>query len=133
MDKELKKRKMKNILVVDDESIIALNLEEDIKELGYKTADIAASGEKAIEKARELRPDLILMDIAMPGEKDGIDAAVEITAELDIPIIFLTAYADEELIKRAKRVKPSGYILKPYDKREVRAVIEMALCKKEME
>jgi signal transduction histidine kinase len=133
MDKELKKRKMKNILVVDDESIIALSLEEDIKELGYKTAGIVASGEKAIEIAREHRPDLILMDIAMPGEKDGIDAAAEITAELDIPIVFMTAYADEELIKRAKFVKPSGYILKPYDKREVRAVIEMALCKKEME
>jgi YesN/AraC family two-component response regulator len=134
LDKELKKnKKMKSILVVDDESIIALNLEEDIKELGYKTAGIAASAEKAIEKARELRSDLILMDIAMPGEKDGIDAAAEITAELDIPIVFLTAYADEELIKRAKCVKPSGYILKPYDKREMRAVIEMALYKKEME
>lgn len=108
-------------------------MEEDIKELGYKTAGIAASAEQAIKKARELRPNLILMDIAMPGEKDGIDAAAEITAELDISIVFLTAYADEELIKRAKCVKPSGYILKPYDKREVRAVIEMALFKKEME
>ncbi len=124
---------MKNILVVDDESIIALNLEEDLKELGYETVGIASSGEQAIEKARELRPDLILMDIAMPGEKDGIDAAEAITAELDIPVILLTAYADEELIKRAKSVKPSGYILKPYDKREVRAVVEMALYKKEAE
>ncbi|MHC1599820.1 MAG: response regulator [Candidatus Methanospirareceae archaeon] len=124
---------MKKILVVEDESIIAMNLEEHLTEMGYEVVGIAASGDEAIAKARELHPDLILMDIAMPGEKDGIDAAEEITSETDISIIFLTAYADEELIQRAKTVGPFGYIVKPYKDRELRAAIEVALYKRDKE
>ena len=88
---------------------------------------------EAIAKAKELRPDLILMDIVMPGEKDGIDAAKEIKSELDVPVIFVTAYADEEHIKSAKKVEPFGYLVKPYEDRELRAGIEVALYKKERE
>ncbi len=121
---------MNKILVVEDESIIAMNLEEDLTAMDYEVVGIAASGDEAIEKARELCPDLILMAIAMPGEKDGIDASNEIKSEMDVPIIFLTAFADKELIKRAKMIEPDGYIVKPYEDREVRAAIEVALHKK---
>ena len=124
---------MNKILVVEDESIIAIGLEEHLTAMGYEVVGIASTGEEAIEKARELHPDLILMDIVIQGEKDGIDAAEEIKSEIDVPIIFLTAYADEELIKRAKRIEPFGYIVKPYEERELRAAIEIALYKKEME
>lgn len=124
---------MKKILVVEDEDIIAMNLEEHLTEMGYEVVGIAASSDEAVEKARELRPDLILMDIAMSGEKDGIDASEEIRSEMDVSIIFLTAYADEELIKRAKMAGPFGYIVKPYKDRELRAAIEVALHKKDKE
>ena len=126
----IKKRSERGILVVEDESIIAMNLEERLMEMGYTVVGRASSGEEAIEKAREFRPDLILMDIVMPGEKDGIDASGEIKSEMDVPIIFLTAYADEKFVERAKRVEPVGYIVKPYEERELRAAIEIALYKK---
>ena len=121
------------MLVVEDESIIALELEEHLTGMGYEVVGRASSGVEAIAKARELRPDLILMDIVMPGEKNGIDAAEEIKSEMDVPVIFVTAYADEEFIKKAKMVGPFGYILKPYEDRELRAGIEVALYKKEIE
>ena len=101
--------------------------------MGYAVVGRASSGVDAIAKAKELRPDLILMDIVMPGEKSGIDAAEEIKSEMDVPVIFVTAYADEEFIKRAKTVEPFGYIVKPYEDRELRAGIEIALYKKGME
>ena len=124
---------MKKILVVEDESLIAMELEQHVTRMGYEVVGRASSGVEAIAKVRELHPDLILMDIVMPGEKNGINAAEEIKSEMDIPIIFLTAYADEEFIKRAKTVEPFGYIVKPYEDRELRAGIEIALYKKEME
>ena len=124
---------MNKILVVEDESIIAMELEAHLTSMDYEVVGRASSGVEAIAKARELRPDLILMDIVMPGEKNGIEASEEIISEMDVPIIFLTAYADEEFIKRAKTVGPFGYIVKPYEDRELRAAIEIALYKKEME
>jgi len=124
---------MKKILVVEDESIIAMELELYLKKMGYEVVGRASSGVEAIAKARELRPDLILMDIVMQGEKNGIDASEEIISEMDVPVIFLTAYADEEYIERAKKVGPFGYIVKPYEDRELRAAIEVALYKKGME
>jgi signal transduction histidine kinase len=127
------KREMKKIMVVDDESIIAMELELHLAEMDYEVIGCASSGAEAIAKAKELRPDLILMDIVMPGEKNGIAAAEEIVSRMDIPIIFLTAYANEEYIKGAKNVGPFGYIVKPYEDRELRATIEIALYKKEME
>jgi CheY-like chemotaxis protein/predicted transcriptional regulator with HTH domain len=124
---------MKKILVVEDESIIAMELEKHLTEMGYDVVGRASSSVEAIAKAKELRPDLILMDIVIPGEKDGIDVAKEIKSELDVPVIFVTAYADEEHIKRAKKVEPFGYLVKPYEDRELRAGIEVALYKKEKE
>jgi signal transduction histidine kinase len=124
---------MNKILVVEDESIIALELAEHLTEMGYDVVGRASSGVEAIAKAKELHPDLILMDLVMPGEKSGIDAAEEIKTEMDVPFIFVTAYADEEHVKSAKKVEPFGYIVKPYEDRQLRAAIEIALYKKGME
>jgi len=124
---------MHEIMVVDDEAIITTQLEERLKIMGYEVVGCASSGEEAVDMARRLRPDLILMDIVMPGKLDGIEASRTIKAELDIPIIFLTAYTDEKFINRAKNVEPFGYIVKPFQEKEIKATIEVALYKKELE
>jgi CheY-like chemotaxis protein len=124
---------MNKILVVDDEVVITTQLEERLTYMGYDVVGRASSGESAIEMAKRLMPDLILMDIVMPGELDGIDAAKTIRTELDIPVIFLTAYADDKFVERAKSVEPSGYILKPFHESEIKAAIEVALYREESE
>ena len=122
-----------SILVVDDEAIIAMNLRNRLERLGYEVFMPVASGEEAIEKAGELSPDLILMDIVLLGELDGIDAAAKIRSEYDIPIIYLTAYSDEAILERAKITEPFGYIIKPFKDRELNTSIEMALYKHRMD
>ncbi|MBI4286002.1 MAG: PAS domain S-box protein [Chloroflexi bacterium] len=121
------------ILIVEDEGIEALDIRRRLVSLGYPTPEIVFSGEDAIKKADELRPDLILMDIMLHGEIDGVTAAEQIHARLDIPIIYLTAYADEDTLKRARITEPYGYIVKPFRDREVHITIDMALYKHEME
>ncbi|HUU27714.1 MAG TPA: ATP-binding protein [archaeon] len=121
------------ILVVEDEVIIATQLEERLRRMGYDVAGHSNSGEDAVKKALDLKPDIILMDIVMPGKLDGINAAERIKQELDIPVIFLTAFADDSLIDRAKRAEPLGYILKPYQENEIKAVIELSLYKIKLE
>ncbi len=101
--------------------------------MGYNVVGRANSGEKSIDMARSLRPDLILMDIVMPGRYDGIEAARKIREDMNIPVIFMTAYADENYVSRAKQVEPFGYILKPFQEKEVRAAIEVALHKMKAE
>jgi PAS domain S-box-containing protein len=120
-------------MLVDDEVIITSQLEKRLSKMGYEVVGRAYSGEEAVDMARRLRPDLILMDIVMPGKLDGIEAADIIGTELDIPVIFLTAYANDEYINRAKSVEPLGYIVKPFRDTELRAVVEVALYKEEME
>lgn len=124
---------MAKILVVDDEAIISMQLEERLHAMGYTVAGMAASGEDAIEKARRLAPDLVLMDIVMPGKLNGIDAAKIITGELDIPVVFVTSYADDSIIEKAKQVGPYGYIVKPFNELEIKAGIEVALFRKSAE
>jgi PAS domain S-box-containing protein len=124
---------MPNILIVDDEAYISTQLEEHLTSMGYDVAGMTSSGEASIEMAKSLHPDLILMDIVLPGKLDGIAAAQIIKEEQDIPVIFLTAYTDDKLIERAKNVEPYGYIVKPFQKREIKAAIEVALYKKETE
>jgi PAS domain S-box-containing protein len=122
-----------SILIVEDERIVAEDLRETLKNFEYRVVAIAVSGEIAIEKVNELLPDLILMDIHLAGKMNGIEAAIEILKHHDIPLIFLTAFADKELVSRAKLAGPYGYLLKPYDEQELRISIEIALYKHKLE
>jgi CheY-like chemotaxis protein/DNA-binding PadR family transcriptional regulator len=124
---------MSKILVVDDEAIITMQLEERLSSIGYTISGMAASGEEAVEKARRLLPDIVLMDIVMPGKMNGIEAAKIITEELDIPVVFVTSYADDAIIEKAKNVRPYGYIVKPFNELEIKAAIEVALFRKASE
>lgn len=124
---------MSQILVVDDEAIITMQLEERLSAMGYTVAGMSASGEDAIEKAKRLRPDLVLMDIVMPGKLNGIEAAQVIAEEMDIPVVFVTSYADDAIIEKAKRARPYGYIVKPFNEMEIKAAIEVALFRKTTE
>jgi PAS domain S-box-containing protein len=124
---------MHKILVADDKVVITTQLVECLTSMRYEFVGRAYSGESAVEKARLLRPDLILMDIAIPGKIDGINAAETIKAELDIPVIFLIDYADDKFVERAKNAAPFGYILKPFQEYEIKAAIEVALYRKESE
>jgi PAS domain S-box-containing protein len=115
------------ILIVEDEAIIAMELEGQLRSLGYEVTSIVDTGEKAIKKAEEDKPDLILMDIRIKGEIDGIDTAEIIRNQFGIHVIFSTAYLDQERIERAKITMPFGYVLKPIQERDLRVTIEMAL------
>ncbi len=115
------------ILIVEDEAIIAMEIESQLQSLGYEVTSIVDTGEEAIAKAEEDKPDLILMDIRIKGEMDGIKAAEEIRNRFGIPVIFSTAYLDEERIERAKITMPFGYVLKPIQERDLKVTIEMAL------
>lgn len=121
------------ILIVEDEGILAIGLKKKLEKLGYKVSAIASSGKEAIELAAMCRPDLILMDIVLKGEMDGIVAADKILNTLKVPVIYLTAYSDEDTVKRAKVTEPFGYLVKPYDDRELQIAIEVALYKHAME
>ncbi len=122
-----------NILVVEDETIVAKYIQKWLRSLGYSVPAVVSSGEEAIEKTEEIHPDLVLMDIVLKGNMDGIETARRIRARLNIPIIFLTAYADENTLERAKVTEPFGYIIKPFEERELHSTIEMALYKHRME
>lgn len=121
------------ILVVEDEIIVARKIASQLTQLGYTVVDTASSGEMAIAKANQHQPNLILMDIVLKGEMDGVTAASQICTQFDIPIIFLTAYADEATLKRAKNTLPLGYIVKPFSAGELRVAIELALFKHQTE
>ncbi|PKL81416.1 MAG: hypothetical protein CVV24_15365 [Ignavibacteriae bacterium HGW-Ignavibacteriae-3] len=115
------------ILIVEDERLIAEDLREMLSGMGHEIIGISKTGESAITFSAEHDPDLILMDIHLSEEMDGITAAEQIKIRKDIPIIFLTAFASEEIVSRAKYIKPSGYILKPYSEEQIRTSIEIAI------
>ena len=115
------------ILIVEDDAIIAMDLESRMKKLGYGVTAIVGYGEQAIEKVKENTPDVVLMDIILKGEIDGIDAAEEIRTQYDIPVIFITGYADRERLKRAKLTYPFGFIIKPFQDKDLEVTIAMAL------
>lgn len=121
------------IMVVEDEMAVALDISASLKEAGYVVTSVSSSGEKAIVRAEEERPDMVLMDIVLHGRMDGIEAAECIRGRLGIPVIFLTAYADDEWLARAKLTEPFGYLVKPFHIRELKAAIETALYKAERE
>ncbi|MBD1848703.1 ATP-binding protein [Leptolyngbya sp. FACHB-711] len=118
------------ILVVEDERVVARDIEKRLKKLGYSVPASVASGEEAVEKVAELRPELVLMDVRLKGQMDGIEAAEQIRADFDTPVIYLTAYADEATLQRAKVTDPFGYIVKPFDERDLHVAVEVALRRK---
>lgn len=119
------------ILVVEDESIVAKDIQNSLKKLGYQVPTTVSSAEKAIEEVEENRPDLILMDIMLKGQMSGIEAANVIKERFGVPLIFLTAYADDNTLSKAKITEPYGYIIKPFKEKELQTTIEMALYKHE--
>lgn len=124
---------MARIMVVEDESIVAQDLAAILVDLGHEVTAVVGSGDAAVERARETQPGLVLMDVRLRGDMDGVEAARRIRQTLDVPIVFLTAYADGDSVNRAKQVEPFGYVLKPYSDREMRGAIEVALHKHAME
>ncbi|MCP4757614.1 MAG: response regulator [Proteobacteria bacterium] len=124
---------MSNIMIVEDETVLSMLLRTHLVNLQFNVAGEASSGEMAVSMALDLNPDLILMDISMPGKIDGIRAAEAILEERDIPIIFLTAHADENIISQATRLSPYGYLIKPVKRHELKAAIDIALNRKAFE
>ena len=118
-----------NILIVEDESIVAKDIQHSLKKLGYNVVDIVSTAENAISVAVEKLPDLVLMDIMLKGPMSGIEAAQTIREQLNIPVIFLTAYADESTFTKAKLTEPYGYIIKPFKEIDLHTSIEMAIYK----
>jgi diguanylate cyclase (GGDEF)-like protein/PAS domain S-box-containing protein len=121
------------LLVVEDESVVAMDLDGQLHDMGYRVCGCVDNGRAAIERARSDRPDLILMDIVLKGEIDGVAAAAQIARELHIPVLFLTAYSDDQTVERAAGAWPYGYLTKPFQNRELRAGIEVALRKADVE
>jgi two-component system, response regulator PdtaR len=117
------------ILVVEDQNIVALNIKNKLKNLGYTVPGTAATGEEAIRKAELMNADIVLMDIKLKGDMDGIEAAREIKNRLGIPVLYLTASTDDEIFDKAKTTEPAGYISKPFKEEDLRSNIEMALHK----
>lgn len=106
---------MKNILIVEDESLTAFLLEIQLKNAGFVVLKIIASGEEAVEFMEHNHPDIILMDIMLVGNMNGIEAAQNINQHYNVPIIFLTGYGDKEIMSNAMKLNPKGYLIKPYD------------------
>jgi len=119
----------KTILVVEDEVIIALEIRTRLQQMGYEVPEVINNGAAAIAATGALRPDLVLMDIALKGDMDGMEAATEIKSRFRIPVVYLTANTDEQTFQRAKETQPFGYIIKPFSGRELRTTIEMAFYK----
>lgn len=118
-----------NIFIVEDENIVAKDIQNSLKKIGYNVLGMASTGEDAIEKIKELQPDLVLMDIMLKGEMNGIQASDVVRNQYQIPVIFLTAYADESTLAKAKITEPYGYIIKPFKEIDLHTSIEMALYK----
>jgi len=121
------------VMIVEDNTTVAEDCYDCLKNLGYSVTSIVSSGEESIEKAEIEQPDAVIMDIYLRSEMDGIKAAEQIYSSFEIPVVFLSAYTDNELLERAKRVGSFGYLVKPFDERELYATIEMALCKAKAE
>ena len=114
------------ILVVEDENIVAMDLRTTLTRLGYEVVDTVGTGPQAIEQVERREPDLVLMDIQLRGGMDGIEAADRIR-HLDVPVVYLTAFSDDATLRRARETEPFGYVLKPFDDRELQIVIELGI------
>jgi len=122
-----------SILIVEDEPLIARDVTRSLTALGYAVAGVVPSGEEAVEAVRERRPDLVLMDVMLAGEMDGAQAAALIREQQDVPVIFTTAYTDEDTLNRVKYAAPYGYLIKPFDRTMLRIAIETVLSRREVE
>jgi len=121
------------ILIVEDEKILANDMQRSLENVGYTVTGIVFSGKQVLRRVKETQPDLVLIDIMLQGEMDGIEAADQIRSRFNIPVVYVTAYADEKTIEKVKRTEPFGYILKPFGDYELRGAIEMALYKHKVE
>src|SRR5579859_3777172 len=117
------------VLVVEDEAVVALHLRQELTKLGYSMAGVATTGEQALKMIEDVFPDVVLMDIHIQGEIDGIETANRIPRYLHIPVIYLTAYSEDTTLKRAGDTHPYGYLIKPFLDRELHATIKMALVR----
>jgi AmiR/NasT family two-component response regulator len=118
------------ILIAENERIIAIDIKNSLHRMGCEVMEIVSSGEEVIRKVKEEKPDLILMGITLGGALDGIETAEIISSKYDIPVIYLTSYSDRETLQRAKITEPYGYLVKPFDSREIEIAIEMAFIKR---
>ncbi|KPQ41807.1 MAG: transcriptional regulator, partial [Candidatus Methanoperedens nitroreducens] len=121
------------VMIVEDERIVAEDIRRSLQKLGYGVSSIVSSGEKAIDEVKENPPDLVLMDIVLKGKMDGIEAAGYIRSHFNIPVVYLTAYLDDIVLERAKITEPFGYIIKPFNERELHINIEIALYRHKIE
>jgi len=121
------------VLIVEDEWIIANDIKNSLMDSGYRVTDIAASGEEALVKIEEEPPDIVLMDIILPGKMNGIETTKVILARMDIPVIYLTAYDNQYLVENAKKTYNYGYLLKPFKNNELKIAIDMAIHKHRMD
>ena len=121
------------ILIVEDEGIVARDLRNRLIDMGYSVPAIVTTGEDALKTAADTRPDLVLMDIRIKGAMDGIEVAEQLRDTLGIPSIYLTAYTDGDTLRRAKITQPYGYIVKPFDERQLHSIIEMGLYRHKVE
>lgn len=117
------------ILTVEDEGIVAANLKVSLQNLGYHFVTNVRSGEEAIEQVKQTHPDLVLMDIVLDGQMDGIEAAKKIELNYGVPVVYLTAYSDKEILERATPTNHYGYIVKPFEERNLGVTLEMAIYK----
>src|SRR5262245_31770918 len=115
------------ILIVEDEQIVALELRDRLARMGHEIVGVAVTGEDAVDQARRFEPDLVLMDVKLKGDMDGVEAAEVIGRSMDVAVVYLTAFADDRTLQRAKMTEPHGYIVKPFQDRELHVVIEVAL------
>jgi diguanylate cyclase (GGDEF)-like protein/PAS domain S-box-containing protein len=121
------------LLIVEDEAFIALDLKTRLQQMNYEVCAVVSRGKDAVLQAGDLRPDLVLMDICLQGAMSGIEAAAQIRDKYRIPVVYLTSHADEDMLDRAKRTNPYGYLLKPFQEKDLRIGVEMALHKFAME
>src|SRR3989454_3181129 len=122
-------RKLSSILIVEDESIVAKDLQETLVNMGYDAFAVASSAEEAIARAAERRPDLVLMDIRIKGQRDGVETAKILREWFEVPVVYLTAHSDDATLKRAVKTEPFGYLVKPVNSAKVHGAIELALYK----
>src|SRR6266566_2063021 len=121
------------ILIVEDEKITAKRLQRELEGMGYSVPAVATTGEEALERAAESSPDLVLMDIVLKGDLDGIETTKRLHDQCHVPVVYLSSYEDDQTLDRARETAPYGYLIKPYEERELRATIEMALYKHRVE